>query len=359
MVNTPAADRTLIADLDAKIQDLERSLSVLRSQKSLAEERLDAYIYPVLTLPNEIVCEIFLHFLPIYPACPPLTGLFSPILLTHICRGWREIALALPALWRAIMIHPNRSPASDLVSTVLSRSGPCPLSICAADERELGGIHHFLLHCARWEYLTLHLDAAPELVFPTIGGSVPLLRHLDIWLWNDMDRPIVSLREAPLLRSAILNDHAAVNIVLPWAQLTSLTLTRMWLHECIPILQKTFDLVHCELELYWFYGPSPSPGAEVTLPSLESLALTDPDPEAHPLPSSYLQHFIIPALRSLQIPERFLGPDPIHALTSFISKSGCQLLYVDVTNRRSVPESSYRTASPAIPTFVFTPYASD
>jgi hypothetical protein len=156
--------------------------------------------------------------------------------------------------------------------------------------------------------LTLHLDAAPELVFPTIGGSVPLLRHLDFWLWNDMDRPIVSLREAPLLRSAILNDHAAVNIVLPWAQLTSLTLTRMWLHECIPILQKTFDLVHCELELYWFYGPSPSPGAEVTLPSLESLALTDPDPEAHPLPSSYLQHFIIPLSAVCRSPNASWGP---------------------------------------------------
>ncbi|KAJ7872303.1 hypothetical protein B0H14DRAFT_186186 [Mycena olivaceomarginata] len=286
MLNTRlAADRALVADLDAKIQDLERTLSALRSEKVLAEERLDAYKYPILTLPNEIVCEIFIHFLPIYPICPPLTGLFSPILLTHICRRWREIALALPALWRAILIHPNRYPASDLVSTMLSRSGPCPLSIWAADERQLGGIHHLLLHRARWEYLTLHLDAAPELVFPTIGGSVPLLRHLDFWLWNDMDRPVVSLREAPLLRSAILNNHATVNIVLPWAQLTSLTLITMMMHECVPILQKTSDLVHCELELYLFDEPSPSHGVEVTLPSLESLVLRDPDRNEYP-PSS-------------------------------------------------------------------------
>jgi hypothetical protein len=75
---------------------------MLRSEKSAAQERLDSYKYPVLTLPSEIVCNIFIHFLPIYPTCPPLTGPLSPILLTHICGGWREIALALPVLWRAI-----------------------------------------------------------------------------------------------------------------------------------------------------------------------------------------------------------------------------------------------------------------
>jgi hypothetical protein len=45
MLNTLAADRALVADLDAKIQDLERTLSALRSKKLLAEERLDAYKY--------------------------------------------------------------------------------------------------------------------------------------------------------------------------------------------------------------------------------------------------------------------------------------------------------------------------
>ncbi|KAJ7728040.1 hypothetical protein B0H14DRAFT_2237452, partial [Mycena olivaceomarginata] len=85
--------------LDAQIRDLERSLSVLRSDKVLVQEILDSYKYPVLTLPTEMVGEFFIHFLPIYPTCPPLTGVLSPIILTQICRGWREIALASPALW--------------------------------------------------------------------------------------------------------------------------------------------------------------------------------------------------------------------------------------------------------------------
>ncbi|KAJ7648651.1 hypothetical protein DFH06DRAFT_916910, partial [Mycena polygramma] len=56
----------------------------------------------VLTLPNEIVSEIFFHFLPVYPLCPPFVGIRSPTILTHICRHWREIALSAPILWRAM-----------------------------------------------------------------------------------------------------------------------------------------------------------------------------------------------------------------------------------------------------------------
>ncbi|KAJ7871612.1 hypothetical protein B0H13DRAFT_2554411 [Mycena leptocephala] len=84
MLSGLEADRTRIADLDAQISDLERSLSALREEKNLAQERLDSYKYPVLTLPNEIVSNIFVHFLPAYPEYPPLAGLLSPTLLTHI-----------------------------------------------------------------------------------------------------------------------------------------------------------------------------------------------------------------------------------------------------------------------------------
>jgi hypothetical protein len=186
---------------------------------------------------------------------------------------------------------------------------------------------------------------------------MPLLRHIDLVLDCTSEEPYVLLGATPLLRTAILDVYAAMNVMstFPWAQLTSLTLTAMVMHECVPILQKTSDLVHCELYLHPDDEP-PSQGVEVTLSSLESLVLIEPDPNDYPPPSTYLQHFIVPTLRSLQIPESFLEPDPIDALTSFISKSGCKLQHVDVTNRQSVPESSYRTAFPAIPTFVFTPY---
>ncbi|KAJ7918132.1 hypothetical protein B0H13DRAFT_2187907, partial [Mycena leptocephala] len=96
MLNALELDRARVVVLEAEISKLELSLSALRTEKILAQQRLASYKYPVLTLPNEIVSEIFIHFLPIYPLCPPIRGPYSPTLLTRICHKWREITLANP-----------------------------------------------------------------------------------------------------------------------------------------------------------------------------------------------------------------------------------------------------------------------
>ncbi|KAJ7901096.1 hypothetical protein B0H14DRAFT_2249812, partial [Mycena olivaceomarginata] len=85
-------------------------------------------------LPQEIVSEIFVAFLPAYPDFLPIFGLRSPLLLCRICRQWQAIAIATPELWRAIRIsvsHESGKAAAqlELLKTWLSRSGSCPLSI--------------------------------------------------------------------------------------------------------------------------------------------------------------------------------------------------------------------------------------
>ncbi|KAJ6464386.1 hypothetical protein C8R45DRAFT_785759, partial [Mycena sanguinolenta] len=88
--------------LTAQILDLEKSLSALRSKQAEVQSRLDAYKYPVLTLPTEIITEIFIRVPPPYPGTAWLSGPLSPTPLTQICREWRQIALSIPSLWRAI-----------------------------------------------------------------------------------------------------------------------------------------------------------------------------------------------------------------------------------------------------------------
>jgi hypothetical protein len=71
MLRNLEADRARVARLaavEAKILDLERSLPGLRAKKTLAQERLNSFKYPVLTLPNEITSEVLIHFL--IPALP-------------------------------------------------------------------------------------------------------------------------------------------------------------------------------------------------------------------------------------------------------------------------------------------------
>jgi hypothetical protein len=287
-------------------------------------------------LPSEVISEIFLRFLPIYPLCPPLTGILSPTLLTHICRQWREIALETPDLWRAISLSGNVAPFQ--VSHMLGRSGSCPLSIRMDAYNDSVQVSEFFAavapHCQRREYLKLRLS--PTNLSP-IQSSLPLLRHLDFVLSpfdadSNPNIPIVfASGELPLLRTVILNDIAALSVTLPWVQLTSLTLTSVYVNECVPLLQQTSNLVHCELELYW---DSDDDEPEIVLPCLESLTLNDPYPTGR-RHINYLQTFIVPALCSLEIPERFFGNDPIDSLKSFISKSGCTLQEVRITGKNS------------------------
>ncbi|KAF7342111.1 F-box domain-containing protein [Mycena venus] len=357
MLASLEADRARVAELEAKILDLERSISELRAEQAIAQERLDSYRYPVLTLPNEIVSEIFTHFLPIYPLCAPLTGMFSPTCLTHICRKWRALAISSPILWRAVPLSAVDIPfdrKAHLCNVWLTRSRSCPISI--GMEEDIRSLHEIpsavVSHRTRWEYLKLRCVQSDLL---SIEGQLPLLRHLDLSLRGLVEETpaveISAFREAPILRTVILDYLAAARIILPWAQLTSLTLTSVYPEVCVPILQHTSHLLRCELILCTGNRDNLP---DVVLPRLQTLALLE---EAIEYIIGYLDTFIVPALRRLKIAERFLGQNPIESLSSFLSKSGCKpqkiWILAQRSGNRTVAEEAYRAAFPSIPEFSF------
>ncbi|KAJ7080560.1 hypothetical protein C8R43DRAFT_343377 [Mycena crocata] len=365
------ADRIRLEDVEANIVELEQALMLLRTERAAIQGRLAAYKYPVLTLPNEIVSEIFVHFLPSYPDCPSATGLLSPTLLTHVCRKWRQIALNTPVLWRAILsvLSPtNLVRSTDRIQRVeswLERSCFCPVSVIfkfqnnAYDVQEedlRANLQTLLPHRLRWEYLELW--TFPQLI-SIIEGPTPLLRILNMSVFVHPSSPLsltdtspLCLTEAPLLRTALLNDLAAAHVTLPWAQLTSLTLHNVYPSECTPVLLQTFNLVHCQLNLV---EDNPEPiQPDINLLCLESLILGDyaEDPDAEP--TKYLGTFIAPALRKLEVSEMFIGTDHVTQLTSFVAKSGCNLQEIRITgHKRSTPEALYRNALPLVPKMFF------
>ncbi|KAJ7155134.1 hypothetical protein C8R46DRAFT_436827 [Mycena filopes] len=344
MLGHLAADRARVAELDAQILQLQDRIRNLELHKLLIQDRLDAYCYPVLVLPNEITAEIFVHFLPVFPHRPPLTGIASPTLLTQICRAWREIALSTPTLWKAISFMDLDIPFAsgvDMAELWLSRSGSCPLSIeIFSPGNDLSGLlSRIFQEAGRLEELKLFISA-PYL--PVALRSMPLLTHVDLFL-EDLppEADIVLFRDTPALRSAVLND-AALGIQLPWAQLTSVLLHAMYPNECVPVLRQTTNLLHFELMIVDDGGPR----TDFTLPFLESLTLKDSEAPM----VGYLDTLTLPALRSLSIPESFLGEDPIDALTRFITKSDCKLQELCITNMYGVQNPGmYRLAFPLIP----------
>ncbi|KAJ7210922.1 hypothetical protein GGX14DRAFT_312071, partial [Mycena pura] len=57
---------------------------------------LNLIAYPVLTLPTEITAEIFKWCIDTDERLLPSV---APLLLTRICRDWRDLAFSIPALW--------------------------------------------------------------------------------------------------------------------------------------------------------------------------------------------------------------------------------------------------------------------
>ncbi|KAJ7176266.1 hypothetical protein C8R43DRAFT_1197898, partial [Mycena crocata] len=284
---------------------------------------------PVLSLPNEITSEIFLHSIPAYPIHLPSGDTLSPTTLTHICRTWSNVALATPALWRAIshtFIDLNSDERNnELLLQWIERSQSLPLSIGMffEDGKIPWGkcIETLNSHRARWEYLTVAWISEPEVVLSLLCAPMPSLRSIDL-SFDASFGPSFTLADAPLLRSASLRYFPGA-VVLPWPQLTHLSLMSVYPHECTSILQQTTALLHCELDLLWptqaIHNFTPQP--DVHLPLLQSLIFYQ---RSQNVPN-YFRTLVVPALQTLQVSEAFLGKNPILALKSFIATSGCSL----------------------------------
>ncbi|KAJ7659286.1 hypothetical protein DFH06DRAFT_439045 [Mycena polygramma] len=186
---------------------------------------------------------------------------------------------------------------------------------------------------------------------------MPFLRELEIRISEgggiepvpDFTLPMPTESRMPLLRTATLWDFHYPSDLLPWFQLTSLTLIAKHPSECTQVLAHTANLVYCELILFGDHPPPP----DTLLPRLETLVLVDFHTESSKA-VGYLSTFVVPALRRLQVPDNCLAPNRIATLRAFIARSGCQLRELCITSKRAVSKTQYRSAfRDTIPTISF------
>ncbi|KAJ6459541.1 hypothetical protein C8R45DRAFT_1109413 [Mycena sanguinolenta] len=214
MLATLAADRARVADLDAEI---------------LVQERLDSYQYPVLALPNEIAIEIFLHFLPEFPRCP---------LISQVCSDWRKVVYGTPRLWAGPICVDlgSRSDGrgqlyADGLEEWLARSAPAPVSVSLKLERLEPNIDARTLElvlCIAPRLYSLHCPSSPFWLIRRLAECrLDSLEELELgWSYSDLDTfETLPLTTAPRLRKASISNAAGeLHILVPWAQLTHLTL---------------------------------------------------------------------------------------------------------------------------------------
>ncbi|KAJ7661935.1 hypothetical protein DFH06DRAFT_1397728 [Mycena polygramma] len=333
-------DRDRLKDIETQILHLERSLAALHSEQRLLQERLNTYTYPVLTLPNELVLEIFAHVLPPYPYCPPVTGEDSPNFLAHISCNYP-----------AICVLPSSKGLIHILDIWLERSRDRPLSITvkgynASISRQI--FSALAVHRSRWEELRLIRPNSE--FFSALDGPLPLLRLLEVEL---SDSKGFALPSMPRLRTTSLNCVAGLYLSLPWTQLTSLSLEYVSPEECVTILRRAPNLVVCQLALsVWRNIDAGMP--DIVLPNLESLLFCDFKLFEKPH-AGYLDTFVVAGLRTLCIPHRFLGTNPVDSLASFIRKSGCGLqeVHVEGIGIGDREKDAFRVAFPSISQFIF------
>jgi hypothetical protein len=157
MLKGNAAIRRHLRDLQDEVQVLE--LDLARKQREIIA--LTNSVAPISLLPSELIAEIFntgRHTSSIRPS--------FPLVVSHVTRKWREIAIQSPSLWTDIRIG-GRSETQALLDLYLQRSQDQPLDV---------EIHHFHRSALRRDEIRKLYDD----IFGILAHHAGRWRHLRI-----------------------------------------------------------------------------------------------------------------------------------------------------------------------------------
>ncbi|KAF7331448.1 F-box domain-containing protein [Mycena kentingensis (nom. inval.)] len=339
------AKRIRLAQVDKTIEELQRVQKTLQDERADIQAYLDAYTYPILSLPTEITSEIFLQTLPSPPQAPRLCGMSSPQKLLAVCSQWRRIALATHGLWHNISaVESNPWPSNDasglpLTITIRSWIGRCgslPLSLSWTRGVDIHSDASPLLEILplseRWRSWSFKLDR-PRL--PLMSMPTSHLESLDLVCFREHEEPPLRLGETPRIRSVALWNVRFDADTLAWGNVTRLYLNEVSMTSVLPVLLHATGLVHCRLSVT---AGSWDGRIRAPLPLLETLVLDyystdglDIDPPS--VLASALDVFTLPSLRRLQLRKEFLpAENPLRYLKSFLQRSKCQLQILQLSS---------------------------
>ncbi|KAJ7854660.1 hypothetical protein B0H13DRAFT_2206211 [Mycena leptocephala] len=321
-----SALRSRLSQIERQIAALAAQMAPLRAEREMVSVDLATIVYPVLTLPNEIIAEIFIQYVDEHPNR-------SPMRLASVCRLWRAVAVSTCKLWtyfnsgHRFTCHPGsgfdtRPHLADLLLCWLPRAGRLPLDIClklpTSPSPESDQILRILgQYSSQWK--SLDLASNGPFSFPAdVRGPFPHLTTVALWAHPSSlgATTIPTLVNAPHLREVQLDAIELVDwrTSVPWTQLTNLDLLFHDVLECLEILTYTPNL-----EVLTFrtdHGPEdPILLAPPMLHRLHTLKL-GPDGGNELLP--YLN---LPALDDLRLSS--VTWESVEAVAALITRSGC------------------------------------
>ncbi|KAG2103755.1 uncharacterized protein F5147DRAFT_808729 [Suillus discolor] len=174
-------------------------------------------VFDLCRLPTEVLCHIFIH-------CLPQTGYTlpnsksPPILLTRICRHWREVAADMPSLWCRLSMNIDHADSRNWRQAVfgydlwLKRTQGRPLSLeIMCIENDTTNLRNLLQpYISQILSLKVTFDRAvtPEILL----NDLPALQKLQVVIYcgfkdrDTLSRILTSISRLFTLRS--LNQRA-------------------------------------------------------------------------------------------------------------------------------------------------------
>jgi len=324
----------------AEIETLRATLSRLEE----ARDRANGYISlhqslfsPIRRLPAEIMNEIFAYCCSDSVVIASRSDNLSSVTLSHVCHYWRALLLSSGELWAAIRVRLGRGTGAHfdgplkLLKLYLERSCSYPLSLTARDPFSLKDqrlLSPLIEHSHRWKQFDVHRSVLGHL--STIKNNLPVLETLQIIDGGAHDITVDCFVDAPKLQTLILNGSfygLAIDLQLPWNQLTVLHFTHTVLHETLHVLSLCRNVVSCSIKDTQIDDRVSPPHCK--LPGLRSIRLGGQIqwPQSHLLHALF-SAFTLPSLTAVEM--EFLGS--VHTVRwsqaqflSMLERSSCSL----------------------------------
>ncbi|KAF7319795.1 F-box domain-containing protein [Mycena kentingensis (nom. inval.)] len=232
-----SALRDLLASIDdersaihSQIASLQDKLAGLAKTRRAVAEELSAVTFPILEIPNEITTEIFVHYAEL--VSKQYQSLWSaPLVLTHVCRTWRELAIALPRLWAEIWLGDKSTPRIDfLLRLWFKRAGSTPLRVHTPYAGEPRSYNMLIGHSEQMETFSCTYPLPDDCSLDAISGRIGKLRWLGLTIDGELPGPLTVFADAPAFRTLGLSyfpdpDGPQPQLDFPWAQLTELRIS--------------------------------------------------------------------------------------------------------------------------------------
>ncbi|KAG1774785.1 hypothetical protein EV702DRAFT_950235, partial [Suillus placidus] len=223
-------------EIDDELVALEERMRALRTRRNS--------LSPISSIPPELFSTIFVHHAQKTQLLhdPDNPNVLSWLIVGHVCRHWRKVALGTPELWATPFL--NSSKATD---EMLMRSKMAPLNLRIGRRYRMDSIQKVLMHIERLQVVSLlflHGDTAGcrcimEFINKLSSCSAPKLQSLALEV-GDKQTPRIAIPisfPAPNLCNLQIN-----HCDLSWASsvLTGLTVLdiKQLSPECLPTLDE-------------------------------------------------------------------------------------------------------------------------